>query len=100
MIILGGNKMIRPLNGNVVLKKELKENKTASGILLSQKQEEEEFATVISLSEIIDEKGNKISINLKEGDKVLFKNYSPTKVSFNDEEYLVISYKDILAVIE
>ena len=31
--------MIKPLNGNVVLKKELKENKTASGIYLSQKQE-------------------------------------------------------------
>ena len=35
--------MIKPLNGNVVLKKELKENKTASGIYLSQKQEEEDF---------------------------------------------------------
>ena len=34
--------MIKPLNGNVVLKKELKENKTASGIYLSQKEEEED----------------------------------------------------------
>ena len=31
--------MIRPLNGNVILKKEIKENKTASGIVLSQKKE-------------------------------------------------------------
>ena len=34
--------MIKPLNGNILLKKELKENKTKSGILLIEKDEEEE----------------------------------------------------------
>ena len=37
---------------------------------------------------------------LKVGDKVLFKNYSTTKVNYEDEEYLVVSYKDILAVLD
>ncbi|MGN1295668.1 MAG: co-chaperone GroES [Bacilli bacterium] len=88
--------MIKPLNGNVVLKKEIKENKTASGIVLSQKKEEEEFALVVALSD--DEEVNKLS--LKVGDKVLFKNYSTTKVNYEGEEYLVVSNKDILATLE
>ena len=87
--------MIRPLNGNVILKKEIKENKTASGIVLSQKKEEEEFANIVALSN--DEEVKKLS--LKVGDKILFKNYSTTKVNYEDEEYLVVSYKDILAVL-
>ena len=88
--------MIRPLNGNVVLKKEIKENKTASGIVLSQKKEEEEFSHIVALSN--DEEVKKLS--LKVGDKILFKNYSTTKVNYEDEEYLVVSYKDILAVLD
>ena len=88
--------MIRPLNGNVVLKKEIKENKTASGIVINQKKEEEEFAHIVALSN--DEEVKKLS--LKVGDKILFKNYSTTKVNYEDEEYLVVSYKDILAVLD
>ena len=88
--------MIKPLNGNVILKKEIKENKTASGIVLSQKKEEEDFEHIVALSN--DEEVKQLS--LKVGDKVLFKNYSTTKVNYEDEEYLVVSYKDILAVLD
>ncbi|MDY3994756.1 MAG: co-chaperone GroES [Candidatus Onthovivens sp.] len=85
--------MIKPLNGNVVLKKELKENKTASGIYLSQKQEEEDYGIVVSFSEDETIKGLKI------GDKVVYKSYDSKKVVDNGEEYLIMPYKDILAVI-
>ena len=88
--------MIKPLNGNLVLKKELKENKTASGIVLSQKKEEEDFAHVVALSE--DEEVKKLG--LKVGDKVMYKSYSETKVTYQGEEYFVLSYKDILAVLD
>ena len=40
--------MIRPLNDNVVLKKEKLVRETASGIVLSQKEEEPEYATVVA----------------------------------------------------
>ena len=86
--------MIKPLNGNVVLKKELKENKTASGIYLSQKQEEEDYGIVVSFSEDEAIKGLKI------GDKVVYKSYDSKKVVDNGEEYLIMPYKDILAVID
>ena len=46
----------------------------------------------------LDEEVKKLS--LKVGDKILFKNYSTTKVNYEDEEYLVVSYKDILAVLD
>ena len=88
--------MIKPLNGNLVLKKELKENKTASGIVLSQKKEEEDLAHVVALSE--DEEVKKLG--LKVGDKVMYKSYSETKVTYEGEEYFVLSYKDILAVLD
>lgn len=86
--------MIKPLNGNVVLKKELKENKTASGIYLSQKQEEEDYGIVVGFSEDETIKGLKI------GDKVVYKSYDSKKVVDNGEEYLIMPYKDILAVID
>ena len=86
--------MIKPLNGNVVLKKELKENKTASGIYLSQKQEEEDYGIVVSFSEDETIKGLKI------GDKVVYKSYDSKKVVDNGEEYLIMPYEDILAVID
>ena len=86
--------MIKPLNENVVLKKELKENKTASGIYLSQKQEEEDYGIVVSFSEDETIKGLKI------GDKVVYKSYDSKKVVDNGEEYLIMPYKDILAVID
>ena len=86
--------MIKPLNGNVVLKKKLKKNKTASGIYLSQKQEEEDYGIVVSFSEDETIKGLKI------GDKVVYKSYDSKKVVDNGEEYLIMPYKDILAVID
>lgn len=84
--------MIKPLNGNLVLKKELKENKTESGILLSQKKKEEEYAVVVEIC--------KDETELKIGDKVIYKTYDATNVKYENEEYLIISKKDILAVIK
>ncbi len=93
--------MIRPLNDNVVLKKEKVVNQTASGIVLSQKEEETEYATVIAVGTgAKDEKGNIIPVPVKVGEKVIYKSYSTTKVTLDKEEYFIVSSKDILAVVE
>ncbi len=93
--------MIRPLNDNVVLKKEKVLNQTASGIVLSKKEEETEYATVIAVGTgTKDEKGNLIPVSVKVGEKVLYKSYSPTKVTIDKEEFLIVSSKDILAVLD
>ncbi len=93
--------MIKPLNNNVVLKKEKIVKETASGIILSNKQEQTEYAVVIAVGVgKTDEKGQIIPISLNEGDKVIYKNYSSTSVKLEDEEYLIVDADDILAVIE
>ncbi len=93
--------MIRPLNDNVVLKKDKVVKTTASGIVLSQHEEETEYAKVISVGEgARNEHGELIPIGLKAGDKVIYKSYSPTKIKIDDEEYLIVAAKDILAVLE
>ena len=63
--------MIKPLNGNVLIKKEIKENKTKSGIVLSSKEQEEEFAKVLAISDVFDKEGKKIDTGIKVGDKVM-----------------------------
>ena len=93
--------MIRPLNDNVVLKKEKVINQTASGIVLSNKEEETEYATVVAVGEgIRNESGTIEPIKLNKGDKVIYKNYSSTDIKFEGESYFIVSAKDILAVLE
>ena len=91
--------MIKPLNNNVVLKKEKKETKTQSGIILSEKEEDTEYAVVYAIGKGRIESGSLHPIDLKVGDKVIYKTYSPTKVKVNDEEFLIINADDVLAVL-
>lgn len=93
--------MLKPLHDNVVLKKEKVEQKTASGIILTgDVKEQPSFATVVAVGEgnLVD--GKVVPLTVKVGDKVVYKKYSTTEFKFEDEEYLVISEKDILAIIE
>lgn len=86
--------MLKPLYKNVVLKKEEQEQKTASGIILSTETKE-----LPSIGKVV-AVGPECKANLKEGDRVVFKQYSGTKVTLDDEEYTVIDEEDILAAIE
>ncbi len=93
--------MIKPLNNNVVLKKDKIVKETASGIILSNKEEQTEYAKVIAVGPgSKDEKGNVVPIDLKVNDKVIYKNYSSTNVKIDNEEYLIVDASDILAKIE
>ncbi len=93
--------MLKPLHDNVVLKVEKQEKKTASGIILTtEAKEQPSIAKVIAVGDgkIVD--GKKEEITLKVGDQVIFKKYSTTEIKIENEEYLIISEKDILAVLE
>ncbi len=93
--------MIKPLNNNVVLKKEKVEQKTSSGIILSSKSEDTEYAIVVAKGKgKLDSNNTLHEIDVNVGDKVIYKSYSPTKVKYNDEEYLIVSSDDILAVLD
>lgn len=93
--------MLKPLHDNVVLKKEKTEKKTASGIILTgDAKEQPSFAAVIAVGEgsIVD--GKLLPLSVKIGDKVVYKRYSTTEFKFEEEEYLIIAEKDILAILE
>ena len=93
--------MIRPLNDNVLLKKEVIENKTASGIILSTNENKEEnVGLVVAVGNGKLEDGKRVEMTVKVNDRVIFDKYATTTVKFRDEEYLLIPESKILAVID
>ena len=84
--------MIKPLHKFVLIKKEEKENKTASGIVLTTEKKE-----VPSIASVV---GDECTSSLKENDRVIYKEYSGTKVTVADQDYIVIDEKDIIAKFE
>lgn len=90
---------IKPLYDNVLLEKETSEDKTASGIILSTKEKEQAYANVIAVGEGTYQDGKLVPVPVSVGDKVLYKKYSTTDVKIDSDEYLLISAKDILAVV-
>lgn len=86
--------MLKPLHDYIILKKEKVENKTASGIILTNPKEEvSNQAKVIAV-------GAKCQDDLQVGMTVVFKEYSGTKFNQDDEEYIIIKEEDILAIVE
>ena len=94
---------IKPIGGNILVKPIEEENKTASGIVLPDTVDKEkpQKGEVIALGTgKLNEDGEKLPFNVKVGDTVIFKKYSPDEIKVDDEEYLIMSEDDILAVIE
>ena len=94
--------MIKPLYNNVLLKKVEAAKETKSGIIISQKEENEEYAVVSAVSGAKEVKINDhvYEMTLKKGDKVMYKKYSGTEIKDGDEEYILIKAEDILAIVE
>jgi len=94
--------ILKPLNDHVVVKALKEDTKTKSGIVLPQTAEEKpEKGEVIAVGPgKLLENGQRAAMSVKVGDKVIFKKYSPDEVKVDDQEYLIISEDDILAVFE
>ena len=91
---------LSPLTDRVVLKQLEAEETTKSGIILTASaQEKPQEAEVIAVGPggIVD--GKEITMQVKEGDKVVYQKYSTTEVKIGGEEYLMIKQNDILAII-
>lgn len=91
---------LKPIGERVVIKKLEAEKKTQSGIVLPESaQEKPQYAEVVAISsDILNDQDKKDS--LKEGDKVIYSQYAGTDVKIEGENYVVLAYKDILAVVE
>lgn len=93
---------LKPLGARVVVKALEREEITKSGIVLpdTAKEKPQEGRVMAVGPGERDEDGKRIPVELKEGDKVLFQKYAGTEFKLDGEELLILSEKDILAVLE
>ncbi len=94
--------MLKPLADRVLIKVVEAEEKTKGGILLpdtAQKKSQRGEVLAVGPGKVADN-GTRIPLDLKVGDKVLFAKYAGTDIEDNDEQFLLIAERDVLAVIE
>src|SRR5215831_8542440 len=92
---------LRPLGDRVVLKPVEREEKTKSGIVIpdtAKEKPQEGIVKAVGTGRILDS-GTKVPMELKVGDKVLYARYSGNEFKLDDIEYLIISEKDVLAIV-
>jgi len=93
--------MIKPLGDRVIIQLVEQEETTASGIVLPDSaQEKPQEGTVVAVgSGRLNEKGEKVALEVSEGDRIIFSKFAGTEVEYNNEEYLILREDDILAII-
>ena len=93
---------LKPLGDRVVIKPTPKEEVTKTGIFLpnTAKEKPQEGTITAVGGGKLDDKGVRQPLEVKEGQKVLYAKYAGTEFKIDGEEYLILSEKDILAVIE
>jgi chaperonin GroES len=94
---------IRPLGDRVVVKPVEREEKTRGGIFLPDTASKERpmEGTILAAGEgRRDDNGKLIPMSVQAGDKVLFAKYSGTEFKIDDVEYLILSEKDILGIVQ
>lgn len=93
---------LRPLGDRVVVRPTAREEMTKSGIVLPDTvKDKPQEGTILAVGpgRILDD-GKREAIDVKEGQKVLYAKYAGTDFKIDDEELLIVSQKDILAVVE
>ena len=93
---------LRPLGDRVVIQPTPREEMTKSGIVLPDTAKEKpQEGTILAVGpgRILDD-GKREAIDVKKGDKVLYAKYAGTEFKIDSDELLIVSQKDILAVVE
>jgi chaperonin GroES len=95
--------VIKPLFDNVLIRPLQAETKTASGIILPDSvKEKPQMGEVVEVGPGRMEDGKNVPVSVKKGQKVMYKKWGPgvNEIKVNGEELLIVSEKDIIAVIE
>ena len=93
---------VRPLHDRIVIKR-IEEKETLKGgiIIPDTAKEKPQEGTVIAVGKgKVSDKGDRVALEVKEGDRVLFAKYGGTEFKLNGEDLLVLRESDILAIIE
>jgi chaperonin GroES len=93
---------IKPLEDRILVQANEAETTTASGLVIPDTAKEKpQEGTVLAVGPgRFDEKGSRIPLDVNVGDTVIFSKYGGTEVKWAGEEYLVLSARDVLAVVE
>jgi len=95
-------RQLRPLGDRVVIKPTPREDMTKSGIVIPdtvKEKPQEGSILAVGPGRILDD-GRREQIDVKEGNKVLYAKYAGTEFKIDDEDLLIVSQKDILAIVE
>ncbi len=93
---------IKPLEDRIVIQQLDAEQVTTSGIIIPDSAKEKpQEGTVVSVGPgRIDDNGNRVPLDVAIGDVVLYSRYGGTEVKYDGVEYLVLSARDILAIVQ
>ena len=92
---------LTPLEDKIIVKQAEAQTQTASGLYIPDNAKEKpQQGEVLAVGPgRRDDKGERIPMDVKVGDKVLYSKYGGTEVKYDGEEYLILSARDILAVV-
>jgi chaperonin GroES len=92
---------IKPLEDRIVIKQVEAETTTASGLVIpdTAKEKPQEGDVVAVGPGRIDDNGNRVPLDIAVGDKVISSKYGGTEVKYDGEDLLVLSARDVLAVV-
>jgi len=93
---------LKPLGGRVIVEPIEQEEMTAGGIILPEtaKEKPQEGKILAAGPGDRDDAGNRIAMEVKVGDKVLYAKYSGTEVKVDGKKLLILRESDILAIVE
>lgn len=93
---------IKPLEDRIVIRQLEAEATTASGLILpdTAKEKPQEGEVVAVGAGRVDDKGNRIPVDVTVGDVVIYSKYGGTEVKYGGEEFIILSARDVLAVVE
>ena len=93
---------IKPLEDRIVVQTVEAEQTTASGLVIpdTAKEKPQEGEVIAVGPGRVDDKGNRIPVDVKVGDVVIYSRYGGTEVKYEGQEFQILSSRDVLAVVE
>ena len=93
---------VKPLQDRVIVKRVEEEEKTKGGIIIpdTAKEKPQEGKVVSVGAGKVNDKGERIALEVKAGDRILFGKYSGNEITIDGEEHLIMREDDIIAIVE
>ena len=93
--------VLKPLEDRIVVAPLEAEQVTASGLVIpdTAKEKPQEGEVLAVGPGRIDDKGNRVPLDISVGDRVIYSKYGGTEIKHKGDEYLILSARDVLAVV-